>query len=280
MAYETLVAVYDTIANAQAASRALNAAGFADSDISIFDRDRLSGIATVTNKQSMWQRLFGTEVYEHEAVIYTQAVERGGAVLTVRVPENEVAHARAVLDVHRPVDVHDRAITAGIAPSGHIETVRERLGDVPLAPGQVLAVNERYATASPEALRLAEEQLEIGKNIVETGRTRVRRFVTEKDVEANVTLHDEHAEVIRKAVTGPAINVDWADEEIEVVETAEHAIVSKTARVVEEIGLQKVGTEHVETIHEKLRRQQVEIERLDSEGKPLAARDIPPRPTR
>jgi hypothetical protein len=38
MAYETLVAVYDTPAHADAAVNALKAAGFAESDISVFDK--------------------------------------------------------------------------------------------------------------------------------------------------------------------------------------------------------------------------------------------------
>jgi hypothetical protein len=41
MAYETLVAVYDTPAHADAAVNALKAAGFAKSDISVFDEARL-----------------------------------------------------------------------------------------------------------------------------------------------------------------------------------------------------------------------------------------------
>ncbi len=43
MAYETLVAVYDTPPHAEAAVKALKAAGFADSDISVFDLDSSSG---------------------------------------------------------------------------------------------------------------------------------------------------------------------------------------------------------------------------------------------
>jgi stress response protein YsnF len=105
----------------------------------------------------------------------------------------------------------------------------------------------------------------------ESGRARVRRFVTEREVQENVTLHEEHAEVLRRAVSQPAnlADIDWNDAEIEVVETAERALVSKTARVIEEIELKKVGTDHVETIHEKLRRQQAEFVRMDANGRPV-----------
>src|ERR1700689_5079543 len=105
--------------------------------------------------------------------------------------------------------------------------------------------------------------------MAQTGRARVRRFVTEREVAQNVTLHEEHAEVLRKAVSDPTYvgEIDWADGTIEIIETAEHALVNKTARVVEEVGLKKIGADHVETIPDNPRRQQVEIERLGADGK-------------
>jgi stress response protein YsnF len=86
-----------------------------------------------------------------------------------------------------------------------------------------------------------------------------------------VTLHDEHAEVLRRAITDPKYigDVDWADQAIEVVETKEHALVNKTARIVEEVSLKKIGADHVETVKDKLRRQQVEIERVGPDGRVL-----------
>ena len=111
MTYEALVAVYDTPGHADAAVKALKAAGFAESDISVFDEARLkagrSTLATGVKEAGLWHRLFGTDVYQHEANIYGETVEDGGVVISVRVPPNEVAHATALLDIHRPVDVHD-----------------------------------------------------------------------------------------------------------------------------------------------------------------------------
>jgi uncharacterized protein (TIGR02271 family) len=273
MAYETLVAVYDTPDHADAAVKALKAAGFAESDISIFDSARLKGgkvtMSSGVRETGLWHRLFGTDVYEHEADIYGQTIEDGGVVISVRVPESEVAHASAVLNIHRPVDVHDRAVTSGIAPAAHVEAVEKKLADVPLAAMQQVAVSPKLAAAQPDVLRLAEEHLEVGKEMAETGRTRIRRFVTEREVAADVTLHEEHAEVLRKAISDPKYvgDIDWADDTIEVIETAEHALANKTARIVEEVSLKKIGSDHVETIRDKIRRQQVEIERVGADGK-------------
>jgi uncharacterized protein (TIGR02271 family) len=269
MSYQTIVAAFDTDANAQAAAEALKAGGFHADDISVFDKNRVG-----LRQPGLWQRMFGGGLHEHEADVYSQTLERGGVVLSVRVPDSEVAQATGILDIHRPIDVHDRALTTGIAPAARVEAAAASIAAAPLAAVQTVAVSPRLAEAHDEVLRLAEEQLEVGKRMVETGKTRVRRFVTEREVAADVTLHEEHADVIRRAVTDPKYigEIDWADSTIEVVETAEQALVSKTARVVEEVGLRKIGSDHVETVHDKIRRQQVEIERVGPDGRPLQPR--------
>jgi stress response protein YsnF len=263
MAYETIVAVFDNPAHAQAAVKALRAGGFANADISVFDRERLSSdkkaLATAVKEAGLWQRLFGGDVYKHEANVYGQTVEKGGVVVTARVLDSEVAHATAILDLHRPVDVQDRAVTSGISTPAHVANVEKKIDEIPLAPMQQVAVSPKLAEAHDEVLQLAEEQLQVGKQMLESGRTRVRRFVTERPVSANVTLHEEHAEVLRRAVNEPKFvsSIDWADKQIEMVETAEQALANKTARVVEEVSLKKIGKDHVETISDKIRRQQV-----------------------
>jgi uncharacterized protein (TIGR02271 family) len=273
MAYETIVAAYDTPAHAEAAVKALKAGGFAPEDISVFNEERLASgrkaIAAGLKEDGLWNRLFGDDIHEHEAAIYRQTVEDGGVVIAARVLDSEVAHALAILDLHRPVDVHDRAVTSGIAPAAHVDAVEKKLDAVPLAATQNVALPTKVAEANKDVLRLAEEQLQVGKRLVENGRTRVRRFVTERPVSADVTLHEEHAEVLRRAITDPKYigDIDWADEQIEVVETAEHALANKTARIVEEVSLKKIGTDRVETVHDKIRRQQVEIERVGPDGR-------------
>ena len=272
MTIQTIVAAYDTGDHATAAVRALKVGGFHDSDISIFDRSRFAGQnASALREPGVWNHLLGGDLFKHEAQVYGAAIEQGGTVITVRVPESEVAHASGILNVHRPVDVQDRAVTSGIASVAHVEAAVKQIAAAPLAAVQTVAVTPKAAAIHDEVLRLAEEQLQVGKEMYESGRARVRRFVTEREVEANVSLHEEHAEVLRRAVSQPAslADIDWNDAEIEVVETAERALVSKTARVIEEIELKKVGTDHVETIHEKLRRQQAEFVRMDANGRPV-----------
>jgi uncharacterized protein (TIGR02271 family) len=266
MSYQTIVAAFDTPAHAQAAVEALKAGGFHPDDISIFDKNRVG-----LREPGLWQRMFGGGLAQHEGDVYSQSLERGGMVVSVRVPDSEVAHATGILDIHRPIDVTDRAITMGLAPAARIEAVAA-VAAAPIAVVQKVAVSPKLAEAHDEVLRLAEEQLQVGKRMVETGMTRVRRFVTEREVSADVTLHEEHAEVLRRAITNPKYigEIDWADATIEIRETAEQALVSKTARVTEEVGLKKIGSDHIETVYEKLRRQQVEISEAGDIGvKPI-----------
>src|SRR5262249_19184812 len=120
-----------------------------------------------------------------------------------------------------------------------------------------------------EVLRLAEEQMNVGKRLFETGTTRIRRFVTERPVEQEINLHEEHAKVVRRAITDPnyIADIDWSDREYSVTETSERPVVSKSARVVEEVALGREGSERTETVRDTVRRQQVEVQRLDAAKK-------------
>ena len=85
MAYETIVAVFDSAAHAEAAVKALKAGGFADADISVFDEDRLASgkkaIASGVKEAGLWNRLFGDDLHQHEAAVYGQTVQHGGVVV-------------------------------------------------------------------------------------------------------------------------------------------------------------------------------------------------------
>ena len=52
---------------------------------------------------------------------------------------------------------------------------------------------------------------------------------------------------------------------IELTETAEEAVVGKTARVVEEVHVGKQATDHVETVRDTVRHTEVEVEQLGTD---------------
>jgi uncharacterized protein (TIGR02271 family) len=154
-----------------------------------------------------------------------------------------------ILDVHSPVDVNERAASFGLKTAAAPPT-----GSVRTPVGE-------------EVLRLAEEQLDVGKRVVEVGKARIRRFIVEKPVESRVTLHEEHAAMTRRPVNDAGLvkDIDWSDKTFEITETAEQAVVNKTTRVAEEVVIRVEGSDHVETVRDTLRRQQVELEHMPLE---------------
>jgi uncharacterized protein (TIGR02271 family) len=114
-----------------------------------------------------------------------------------------------------------------------------------------------------EIIPIAEEQLTIGKRLVNRGTTHIRRFVVETPVEENVTLRSERVSIDRRPASAGARvdDADFTDRTIEVTETDEEAVVGKTARVKEEVVVHKEATDRVETVRDTVRRQDVEIER-------------------
>jgi len=264
MKYEKIVTVYDTQEHAETARRNLELAGFSGSEISVVSNKTLASAGQTLREPGLWHRLFGGDIEQHEATVYGRTVESGGVVMTVRVPELDVPKAMGILDVHNVVDVQDRALEHGLlAP----EDAKASVPKV-AAASAAAAVTSTGGATREEVLRLAEEQLNVGKRLVEEGTTRIRRFVTERPVEEQISLHEEHAEVVRRAVANPSSlsDIDWSDKTVEVTETAERAVVSKSARVVEEVVIGKRGSDHVETVKDTVRRQQVEVERTQAAG--------------
>ncbi len=262
MTYEKIVTLYDTAEHAEAAKRSLESAGFSPSEISMINSKTLSLAGDKLREPGLWHRLFGRDIQQYEATVYGRSVEAGGVVLTVRVPENEVARATSILNSHRAIDLTKRAEQEGLLTASAAPPVATRPAPaVRPVPATMAAAG---ATSGEEVLALAEEQINVGKRLVQEGTTRIRRFVTETPVETQVTLHEEHARVLRRAITDPSYirNLDWTDKTIEVTETVEEAVVTKSAHVAEEVVIQREGSDHVKTVKDKVRRQQVEVERV------------------
>lgn len=124
------------------------------------------------------------------------------------------------------------------------------------------------ATEGTAAIPIIEEELQVGKRVVETGGARLRSRIIEKPIEESVNLREEHVHIERTPVNRPATEADltnFQEGEIEITEHAEVPVISKEARVVEEVSLEKEVEERDETIRDTIRRTDVEIEKLDSD---------------
>ncbi|CAN5389435.1 hypothetical protein BH11ARM2_BH11ARM2_23880 [soil metagenome] len=216
--------------------------------------------------------LIGLGLPKEDAEYYAHGIESGGTLVVAEVANADIDRYEDILRGAGGANVHEQAGSATPAPAYAAS-----------ATPAAKAMNEGYATTSNTApaptyraetatpkvagdrLEIVEEKLHVGKKEVESGGVRVRRFVTEKPVSAQVELREEHINIDRHAVDRPAgqIGADaFTDRTIEVRETAEVPVVSKEARVVEEVVIGKTAETRTETVSDTVRRTDVKVEQI------------------
>jgi stress response protein YsnF len=102
--------------------------------------------------------------------------------------------------------------------------------------------------------------------MVEGARVRIYGRVIEKPVEQSVQLHDERVVVERRPADRSVSDRDRdAHTVTEISETREEPVVGNQERVVEEVVVGKTGEDRTETVRDKVRRSDVELERSGGE---------------
>ena len=288
---ETIVAVYDTHAHAELAANDLRTANVSADAVSLHAAsDNAHGEMatghTGTGEQSgrnkgFWTSMFGGEP-DHDASVYDRSLDGGSTVVTVKATEANASRVMQILESHHPIDIDERASGYGLNSA-----TKTTATPVPMAE-PMIGTSPATSPASPapaaagrdKTVELSEEELVVGKRLVNRGGTRVRRFVVETPVERDITLHDETVVVERRPVANGRVanDADFADKTVEMTESHEEAVVSKTARVVEEVTLHKDAVDRVETVHDTVRREEVEIDRTPDQ--PTAGKPVDPTPTR
>ena len=212
---------------------------------------------------------------EQHAHYYAEGVRRGGVLVAVATTDAMADRAVSILSHHNPVDLSKRAeewrksgwtrfepqSEAYHAPAATrgAETRREAEMARSAEAGVHARAGDRSTTT---AIPVVEEEVQVGKRAVERD-VRVHTTVTEKPVEEQVHLREEHVTVERRPTDRPASGTDQAafkEGVIEMTETVEEPVIAKQARVVEEVVVHKEATDHVETIHDTVRRTDVEVE--------------------
>ena len=132
-------------------------------------------------------------------------------------------------------------------------------------PAATPAAPSAAATAAgrDEMIPIIEERLVVGKREVDRGRVRVRSYVVERPVEEQVRLHEERVSIERHPVDRALTDMDrdaFKERTIEATSTSEEAVVSKEARIVEEVSVHKEATDRTETVRDTLRRTEVEVD--------------------
>ncbi len=128
---------------------------------------------------------------------------------------------------------------------------------------------QNRALSNDQAIPIIEENINVGKRVVQTGGVRVTTNIVEKPFEETVRLREEHVTVERTVVNKPLPEGSFAPFEestIELSERAEVPVVSKEARVVEEISIGKEVEQREETIHDTVRKTEVDVEDITKEN--------------
>ncbi|TXM98679.1 DUF2382 domain-containing protein [Methylobacterium sp. WL64] len=277
---QTITALFDRPAEAQAAQAKLVAAGIPQPAIKLVQgaqSPRTSGSYDYRKDEGgFWGSLKDFFMPEEDRYAYSEGLSRGGTLLTVSVEPAQTETAYDILEQHGSIDLEQRettwrkegwsgysagGATAASSTTGTTATASTTTGTT--ATGAAALKGAGTATGETDYIPIVEERLNVGKRVAESGRVRVRSYVVEKPIEEQVTLREETVHVDRRAVDRPVTAADQAlfeSKTIEATELHEQAVVSKDARVVEEIGIRKDAGQRTETVTDKVRRTEVEVE--------------------
>jgi stress response protein YsnF len=273
---QTITALFDRPAEAQAAQAKLVAAGIPQSAIKLVQgaqTARTSGSYDYHKDEGgFWGSLKDFFMPEEDRYAYSEGLSRGGTLLTVQTDQAQLETAYDILEQNGSVDLDQREASwrkegwSGYSATGGTTaaaggTTATTGGTAAYASGKSSAAGA--TVGEKDYIPVVEERLNVGKRVAEAGRVRVRSYVVETPVEEQVTLRDETVHVDRRTVDRPVTAADEAlfeSKTIEATELREQAVVSKDARVVEEVGIRKDAGQRTETVTDKVRRTEVEVE--------------------
>ncbi len=264
----TVVGLFDPPADAQAVAKELMKADLDDAKVTYtteaHDDSAPSGLSGLKGGlSSLPSTLVGMGVPDDHAHLYAEGVRRGGTLITADADDDEVSTVTNIMRRNHVIDIEKRSevyrgegfkqFDASAKPYAADEAVKHR--------EQYAGHRDTLDEGGTATLEEAEEQLEIGKRQVKKGGVRIFRRVTETPVEKDVTLRDEEIHVTRNKVDRAAGADAFKEGQLEVTETDEEAVVSKTARVTGEVVVDKTARERTETVRDTVRKTEVEVEK-------------------
>ena len=212
-------------------------------------------------------------VADADADYYADGLRQGGALVSVRVEDNHVDEAVDIMNRYATTDdgsdYDSSADTTGLTDTDAVaaaDTSTVGMDTATTGTASTGTAGTAVNTEGEQRLDVVEERINIGKREVQRGGTRVRRVVTERPVEEQVTLRDETIRVDRHPVDRTLTSADgdaFTEKTFEFTETDEEAVVAKEAHVTEEVVVGKEVEERTETVRDTVRRADVEIEKDD-----------------
>jgi len=246
---KTIVGLFQRMEDAQAAMNDLDTAGLG-ANASFAPRA----------EPELHTRLIDAGIPQGDANLYAQGIQQGYPMIVVQgVADQDAEPAAAILDRYNVIDISQLG-------QNYQRQSLERTTTNTATTGTNF--NTNLYEGQDMVVPIIEEQIRVGKRAVEGGGVRIRTSVTETPVNEQVTLREEHVTVDRRPVNQPvdaSVFNQVQNQTFEVVEHAEQAVVSKEARVVEEVTVRKDVEQHTETISDSVRRTNVDVEQLSGQ---------------
>lgn len=208
---------------------------------------------------SVRHELEGEGVPEGDAKLFEEGMRSGDALEVLHTDDDRAELAREIMNRHGALDIHDAFAQRG----SYLDAVP--VAAVAAAP----VVARREEVAGEVVVPVVEEELAVGKRQIQRGGVRVFQRVEERPVSETVTLRDETVSIERHAVDRAVTNTDTAfaqTADVVLTETHEVPVVTKDARVVEEVVVGKTETDRVETVRDTVRRTDVEVEDITTDA--------------
>lgn len=254
-----VVGLFQSAAQAQEVSSELVSQGMDKGAIQLLADDGKADEAGKDAGKGFFARLgdmLGLTGDEDESTRLHEGVRRGGVLIVVNTPDGQAERVVAVLQRHGAVNIDEHAESWKKEGTAAVDTAA--------ATGAGRSAS-KSVRSDEVALPVIEEELRVGKRVVQRGGVRIYTSVSEHPVEEKIRLREEHVNVERHAVDRPVTDAalrSFKQGTFELNERAEEVVVSKQARIVEEVVVSKQVDEHIEVVQDSLRRTDVQVEEL------------------
>ena len=124
MAYENIVAVFQTPSVANAAVSELQAAGIGESDIKLHSS---ANAIVPTDGKGIWAYLLGDDISHSDRDAYEKCVAMGWVVVSVTALVEKAEMVILILSNHGPVDLDEGLETYGSAENSPAEKAQNRI---------------------------------------------------------------------------------------------------------------------------------------------------------
>lgn len=219
----------------------------------------------------------------HDANLYHEGLRAGGAVVVLQQLDDDAAHqAAAILDRHNVVDLDNAgqrfargSESQTTSTSSSVQTGETGLSSSNRRTTAGSASSRNVYQGGEIVVPIVEEEVRVGKREVDAGGVRVHTRVEERPIREQVTLRDEEIQVERVPVNRPIDPATMRDPDeafipvsIEMREHDQQAVVTKEARVVEEVVIDKQVAQRTETVQDSVRRTDVNVQETGGQTSP------------